>query len=119
MQEELLCTCKNNYAFYIAERQRRRNIEEMKIDLQDKKDAHKLAEYASGVAQSERASRYREPYEWEDTYAWVLWHFAGVDEEAIKKACKIVDELKARTTIPFEWRQKLDERYEELFKLGR
>ena len=117
VQEEIICVCKNNLAYYLAERQRDRSAKGMKIDLHDKKEAHELAKYAYQVARSERASRYREPYQWEETYAYVLWRFADDDEESKKKALEIVHELKSRTTLPFEWRQNLDKVYIELMEI--
>jgi hypothetical protein len=108
----LICRCKNNLAYYLTERHRKEE------HPQDKKRVHVLAQYAYEVAKKMSSSQYIEnlAYNWEETYAWVLWQFAGDDQEAKQKAREIVHGLQKRPAIPFIWRESLKEDYAELFK---
>lgn len=102
--ERLICTCKHNLAYYLAEA------------CECKEEAHKLAKYAYERARDEKGRfKHESSYEWEETYAWVLWRFAGEDNIAKEKAHQILDELLSCSDIPIEWREEKKTHWDRLF----
>ncbi len=102
--EELICRCKSNLAYYLAERHRK------KRHPTDKERALELARNAYQVAQEKRALEYVRPYNWEETYAWVLWQFADNDEAAKQKAREIINGLRGRIELPDPWRETIEKK---------
>lgn len=111
--EELICRCKNNLAYYLAEKQRKEG------NFQDKEKALELAKYAYRVAKKKRASPWYikdEFYRFEETYAWVLWHFAEKGDEAAKqKAHEIINGLQRRTDLPPAWSKSISKAWADYF----
>lgn len=102
--EPLICTCKQNLAYYLAEKG------------ECKEEAHKLAKYAYERARDKKGRfKYETSYEWEETYAWVLWQFAGEDNIAKEKAHQIINELLSCSDIPIEWREQKKTHWDRLF----
>lgn len=111
--EEVICRCKSNLSYYLTERQRK------KRDFKDKETALELALYAYQVAREKRALQYVRPYNWEETYAWVLWHFAkDENKEAKEKARQIIDELQERINIPDDWHERIEKKWAKLAKIN-
>lgn len=105
--EEIICRCKSNLAYYLTERHL------IKEHAEDKERCLESAFYAYRVAQEKRALQYIRPYEWGETYAWVLWHFAK-DQQTKQKAQTIVAGLLERTDTPGDWCDKMDKKWKDL-----
>lgn len=102
--ENVICTCKQNLAYYLAEKK------------ESKDDAHKLAKYAYERARDEKGRyKYGKSYNWEETYAWVLWQFAGEDKVWQDKARNIVDKLQSNPDIPPDWRKEVKDKWDKVF----
>lgn len=102
--EKLICTCKQNLAYYLAEQE------------ESKDDAHKLAKYAYERARDEKGRyKYETSYQWEETYAYVLWRFAGEDKITKEKAHLIINDLVSCAQIPLEWRERINNKWGRLF----
>ncbi len=102
--EELVCRCKSNLAYYLVERK----------NPQDKKRALELALYAYKVAIEKRSLNYVRPYNWEENYAWVLWHFEDDDKAAKEKVHEIIHGLLKRVDIPRTWRESIEAKWAPL-----
>jgi hypothetical protein len=112
--EELICRLKCNLAYYLAEA-KSKGQEEL-LTRESSIEAHKLARYAYERARDKR-NRYRHEisYEWEETYAWVLWQFDTSDDISKNKAKEIITSVLSSENISFEWRQKTKEKWDKLF----
>jgi len=102
--EVLICKCKQNLAYYLAEAK------------ESKDEAHILAKYAYERARDKKGRfKYETSYEWEETYAWVLWQFAEEDEVAREKARQIIASLISSADIPVKWRNEVKTDWDNLF----